>query len=395
MRLAICFTNFGPYHLARLRALGTALRTRGDELIAYEITGAESRYPWRVERGDVPFRWITFFPERTLERLPASVCRAAMRAALDRDSPDAVAIVGYARPECVTALRWSRRHRRPAVLMSESQRIDHPRTWWKEEVKSQRVRRFDAALVGGPAHRDYLIDLGLPQDRIVLGYNAVDNHWYEAASAARRRDPAAREKVCARPYLLAVSRFVPEKNLDGLVRAYAAYRSSLAASEQPWDLVLCGGHPPRAFEALIASLGVADSVHCPGFLQAEQLIDWYAFASAFVHPSRMEPWGLAVNEAAACGLPILVSARAGCAETLVPDPPGTTGRRFDPFDHEELIAAMLWMARLSAGDREAMGKRALRAVGEWGPDRFASGTLEALRIAQSASVRRHVLEFVP
>ena len=70
---------------------------------------------------------------------------------LDRDQPDALGIVGYARPESMAAARWARRHDAVSILMSESQAIDRPRTWWKELIKSRRVRLFDAALVGGPS----------------------------------------------------------------------------------------------------------------------------------------------------------------------------------------------------------------------------------------------------
>ena len=47
MKFAVCFTNFGPYHLARLRALAARLSTRGARLIGYEVAGSEQRYPWR------------------------------------------------------------------------------------------------------------------------------------------------------------------------------------------------------------------------------------------------------------------------------------------------------------------------------------------------------------
>ena len=178
MIFAICFTNFGPYHLARLRALASRLRERGDCLIAYEMAATEQTYPWQCSKRAEPFDWITFFPDRVLETLTASDCATTIVQALDRDQPDAVGIVGYTRPESIAAARWARRNRQTAILMSESQAVDRPRTWWKEMIKRHRLRLFDAALVGGPNHRDYLIDLGMPADRITVGYNAVDNGFF-------------------------------------------------------------------------------------------------------------------------------------------------------------------------------------------------------------------------
>ena len=103
MKLAVCFTNFGPYHLARLRALAVRLRAAGARLIAYEVAGSEQKYPWCRSRSDEPFEWITLFPDRALETILHGDCRLAIKEALDRDRPDAVGMVGYARPESMAA----------------------------------------------------------------------------------------------------------------------------------------------------------------------------------------------------------------------------------------------------------------------------------------------------
>lgn len=389
--LAISFTNCGPYHLARLRALSQALGAAGGRLIAYEIAGTERLYPWAREHGKEPFEWVTLFPNRTLETIPRSACSKAIREALQRDRPDIVAAVGYSRPESNALLRWAGRTGRPAILMSESQAIDHARVWWKEAVKRTRVRRFSSALVGGPPHRDYLVDLGMPRERIVLGYNAVDNERYARQAERARQSPEGREGLPRSPYFLAVNRFTPEKNLARLVRAYAQYRTSTAA-EGAWDLVLCGDGPGASeVDDAVRASGFADSIHRPGFLQADELSRWYAFASAFVHPSLLEPWGLVVNEAAACGLPLLVSDRAGCGATLVPELPPTTGRRFNPLDVEALSSSLGWMASLASADRLALGQRARDLVGQWGPERFAQGTLESMKIALSPPLRKRPL----
>lgn len=382
MRLAVSFTNLGPYHLARLRALASALHEEGGELLVYETAGTERRYPWQTLRAREAFSWTTLFPGLALESVPASACSGAVKQALARDLPDAVAICGYARPESLAALNWAKRHRRPAVLMSESQKADRPRVWWKEAVKRRRVQRFDSALVGGPSHRDYLVDLGLPAGRTALGYNAVDNLRYARQAERARTSPTARQDLPGRPYFLCVARSAPEKNLISLLHAFSRYREA-AGPHSAWDLVLCGpGRDEGEIVRETSGLGLADSVHCPGFLQADELAAWYTFASGFVLPSKSEPWGLVVNEAAACGLPLLVSERAGCAETLVPDPPGTTGMRFDPTDIEAMAVSMAWLSALDSGERAEMGRRSSEVVAQWGPERFASGMVEALRLAR-------------
>jgi len=388
MTLAVCFTNFGPYHLTRLRALAHRLGERGDRLVAYEVAGSERRYPWSRSQADEPFAWTTLFPDRVLETLDPAACRRAIGVALDRDRPDALGIVGYARPESMAAARWARRHGRPAILMSESRAIDRPRVWWKELIKKRRLRWFDSALVGGPAHRDYLANLGMHSDRVALGYNAVDNDYFAKQALGWRESPEGRSGLPAAPYFLTVCRFVSEKNLVRLVRAFARLRQQSDTSAA-WDLVLCGDGPGSGeVEAAIAMSGCAQAIHRPGFLQADALPRWYAHAAAFVLPSLSEPWGLVVNEAAASGLPLLVSTHAGCALTLVPEPEGTTGSRFDPLDLGAMTTKLGWMAALPEESRRAMGQRAAEVVSHWGPDRFALGAMEALELARTAPRRR-------
>ena len=343
----------------------------------------EKTYPWSRSRLEEPFTWITLFPERVVETIEPSACRRAMVEALDKEQPDALGLVGYARPESIAAARWARRHGRPAILMSESQAIDRPHTWWKELIKMQRVRLFDAALVGGPGHRDYLVELGMPANRIALGYNAVDNDYFAARARFWRESPTGRSGLPVAPFFLTVCRFAPEKNLIRLIRAFSRYREQ-SDPRTAWDLVVCGDGPSASeVELAIAQSGCERLIHRPGFLQADALLRYYAQAAAFVLPSVSEPWGLVVNEAAASDLPLLVSTRAGCSATLVPEPPGTTGGRFNPTDVEEMTTKLAWMASTALPDRRAMGLRAAEIVSNWGPDRFASGTMEALEYARA------------
>ncbi|WP_165074909.1 glycosyltransferase family 4 protein [Paludisphaera rhizosphaerae] len=385
MKYAVCFTNFGPYHLARLRALAARLSARGDRLIAYETAGGERLYPWTRAEGEEPFDRVVLFPGRALEDIPAGACTEAMTEALDRDRPDAVAAVGYVRPESLALARWGRRRRIPTILMSESQAVDRPRAWYKEIIKSRRLRLFDAALCGGPSHREYLVDLGLPADRIALGYNAVDHDFFANQADAWRRLPGSRAEMPEGPFFLSVSRFAPEKNLPKLIEAFGLYR----AQGGSWDLVLCGDGP-QANEVAesIAKSGCEGSIHRPGFLQADALARWYAHAGAFVLASVSEPWGLVANEAAAAGLPLLLSSRCGCARTLVPDPQGETGARFDPNDARDISAKLEWAATLSEPDRQTVARRSREVAAEWGPERFAIGATEAWEIAASRPRRR-------
>jgi len=86
-----------------------------------------------------------------------------------------------------------------------------------------------------------------------------------------------------------------------------------------------------------------------------------------------------------------VSERAGAAGTLVPEPRGITGGRFDPYDTDAIAASLKWMADLDPAERSAMGRSAASVVADWGPERFADGLVEAATLGGTTSTRQLAL----
>jgi glycosyltransferase involved in cell wall biosynthesis len=386
-RIAVVWARFGPYHVARLRATAALAGRDGGEIAGIEVASSDGIYAWDPVADDRGFVRKTLFPGARYETLSRREIGAKMFCALDLLAPEAVAVNGWSVAEAQAAIAWAVRRGRVVVLMSESKTDDLTRRWWKETLKRGLIGLADSALVGGRLHRDYLESLGFPSERVVLGYDAVDNdHFRHGADAARAAGASARAPMgLPQRYFFACTRFVLRKNVDGLLSAYAIYRQK--ARQAPWALVIAGsGAEAKRLAALERELGLKGVVW-PGFLQYEHLPLYYGLASAFVHPAISEPWGLVVNEAAASGLPLLVSARAGAAAELVRD--GENGYVIDPLDPEALAAAMVRLAELSDAARAEMGSRSRAIAEQWGPLRFASGLLAAAAMGnRSARARR-------
>jgi glycosyltransferase involved in cell wall biosynthesis len=181
-----------------------------------------------------------------------------------------------------------------------------------------------------------------------------------------------------RHYFLAVNRFIAKKNLTRLLLAYARYRSQ--RGEHAWKLVMLGDGPLReSLYEQCRDLQLEKDVLFPGFAQYDLLPAYYGLASAFVHASVVEQWGLVVNEAMAAGLPVIVSNRCGCVPELVSE--GRNGFTFDPFDVAELTGLM---ARVSDHPNlDGMGEASRTIIGQWSPDRFAEGMLRAAETASA------------
>jgi 1,2-diacylglycerol 3-alpha-glucosyltransferase len=376
--VVVIFSRLGPYHLARLRGASAELARHGLGLAAIAVAGSDRVYAWdRVDDQQVCPTTV-LFPEQSYEAVGERALTRALKAALDQLNPVAVALPGWAFSEALHGLAWCRRHRRPAVLMSESSREDHPRLWPRELIKQNLVRRFSSALVGGVRHVAYARQLGIPRAAIFTGYDAVDNDYFAAGAEQARRNADALRTTHRLParYVLTSSRFVAKKNLDGLLRGYAQY---VARTPHARDLVVCGDGDLRPrLHALARELGLEQRVHWPGFVQYPDLPVFYALADAFVLASTIEPWGLVVNEAMACGLPVLVSDRCGCAPDLVQE--GRNGFTFKPRPAAAVAEALARLPDEPAA-LAALGDASRRIVASFSPRAFGQGLLDAVRLA--------------
>ncbi len=116
------------------------------------------------------------------------------------------------------------------------------------------------------------------------------------------------------------------------------------------------------------------SVYFPGFLQRDELAELYALAEALVFPTHSDPWGLVVNEAMSCGLPILVTDVAGCAADLVEE--GSNGFVIPARDSAKLAAAMTFVAT-DATSRMRMSMESSLRIQSFSPAQWADGMLRA------------------
>ncbi len=389
--IAIQFARLGPYHLARINSAVEAL-SPGWEVIALETAGTDSTYDWQQETGKQSWNRHTVFPDHEWESIPSRTIKSRFTTVLDQLQPDAIAIAGWGSPDARACLSWCKKNDAKAIVMSETREVDGQRSWWKELVKKRLVSQFDAGLVGARSHRDYLVKLGMPAGEIQFGYNVVDNHYFKTETDHLRQEDAS---LTLRPYFLASNRFIERKNLNRLVSAYAEATSHTASIAKGWDLCLLGDGPLMSqlkTQATNAGLTVAEvapwetrpedrgepTVFFPGFRQIEELPRFYAHAGCFVHPALEEPWGLVINEAMACRLPILSSSNVGAAEELVID--GFNGSKFDPKSSASIANSIVKITQLTAAQLTKVGHDSLVHLEKICPTRaFGVGLAKLLR----------------
>lgn len=377
MHVVVVFVSIGRYHAARLHAAYKSCQSRRWQLTAVQITDDSLDHPWGdfVAESLAPVETLLPSSENSMDARQdtfSQVAGAKLKECLERLKPDAVLLPGYALPAARAGLEWCRRHKVATVIMSDSKEDDAPRVWWREKVKERIVRRFDAALVAGEIHKEYLVKLGMKPAAVFPGYDVVGNKDFHPSRIRHLAKPIER------PYFLAINRFVSKKNLPFLLHAYADYRRRITNTEA-WDLVLCGdGELRPQIEKILFNNEITDAVHLPGFLEQTDLLPYFAHAKCFIHASLQEQWGLVVNEAMAAGLPVLVSKSCGCFADLVVE--GINGFGFDPTNETELVDLML---RVSSDEAKSaqMGEASLAHIQNFSPDYFAENLIRAVEYA--------------
>ena len=383
-RVAAIIINLVPYHHARWEACAV-------------LTGSETHLVELTDRDE--FKVLEFSKEAHFARhtlFPKSgsveaVLAQSMMKTLDAIRPDVVCVSGWGLSVSLAAMKWAALRCIPIVMLSESNEFDEARSTIKEWIKRRLVGLCSAGLAGGSPQAEYLVKLGLPIERVFVGYDVVDNRYF----AERSEELGARSLDLGetkRPFFLACARFGKKKNLPGLIRAYSRYREKTLHSTldcRPstlFDLVIAGDGEGRAeIERTIRECGNSDYVHLVGAKGYTELPSYYAQAGAFIHASTTEQWGLVVNEAMASGLPVLVSNRCGCASDLVKE--GENGWTFDPTNEEQMADLMLRIASDEKA-RVQMGAKSREIIAEWGPERFASGVKAAVDAALAAPKKK-------
>jgi glycosyltransferase involved in cell wall biosynthesis len=211
----------------------------------------------------------------------------------------------------------------------------------RKEVRSQRSEDEGQTAGSAPhAHRRSQSDAtGLP-------HSASNNQYSES--------------------FLYVGRYVPEKGIDTLAAAYAAYCKRV---EKPWKLVCAGAGPLR--ETLMAA-GAEDR----GFVQPLDLPALMHSATAFVLPSRFEPWGVVVQEAAASGLPLILSDACGAGAHLLRHL--YNGFSFPSGSVDGLVRAMRAMHGATQDDRKNFGLASFELSKQYTPQLWAARLLAGL-----------------
>lgn len=156
-------------------------------------------------------------------------------------------------------------------------------------------RAFSHLWVAGIYQFEYARKLGFKKDEIIFSSLSCSSAFFDGGRVSRKKDSSIKR-------LLFVGRLVEDKGFDLLIKAWNKINL-----KSDWKLIIIGSGPLRNL------VGNASDIQILGQMDNDEVMYQMKSADCFVLPSRFEPWGVVIHEAAAAGLPIIASKVCGSA----------------------------------------------------------------------------------
>lgn len=320
-----------PYAVDFYRALERSMKEAGWHLLI--LVGSRSTYrPWSklgVSEGDPLFQFIPGTPAPAwVQRLLGSSARdqillpggSGVIGLLEGLKPDLL-ILNERNPLNLRVAWWARGRQLPCVLATDIGQSPPPHAVTRFHLAYHRLVRglFDGAIAKTKDAETAFVKDGAPAP--VLAPHGINTDRFPEGSGDGKSEPFQ---------FIFVGALDASKGLD--ILAEAGRRLHAKGYRFVIRLVGTGSWTPPEADAGAPWISFA------GFQEGESLLKEYHAASAFILPSLGDTYGVVVHEAAACGLPLIVTTASGASRTLVVE--GESGYRVEAGDATALADRM-------------------------------------------------------
>ena len=288
--------------------------------------------------------------------------RQALLKNIKEQTPDAVLIYGWNFPGHFFLMR-KLKGKIPVWFRGDSHLIDPLPTfkrWLRRRALTWIYRHVDHCFAVGSNNEDYFLEHGLNESQLSRAPHAIDNEWFQADDAERSKEALAWRRTLGIPdqdkVILFSGKLEEKKEPELLIKAWQLL-------DDPTQHLILGGTGILETQ-LHSDYAELPNIHFIGFQNQSKMPVLYRMAQVFCLPSKgpNETWGLAINEALACGIPCIASDRVGCARDILTNP--QLGRVFPSGDVNALKEALL--ASLSSGPPDSTTLAAFRSEYSYG-----------------------------
>jgi len=372
-RVVILTEIISPYRIPVFNEISSSL---GNCLLVLFLSETIKERKWRVDKEAIKFNYkvLPSLSLRLRENDFPSFFNLTTFFALAGYSPDTIIIGGYQHPTFLLVMLYAKLRKKKLILWCESTKADKRRqNKLIEAYKRWFIRNCSGYIVPGRASFEYLLGLGASPEKIYIAPNSIDNDYFSSAGEAYRKEKDKSKKSLGYPekLILYVGRLIDKKGVLDLLKAF----QEISRERTGLGLLLVGEGEGEGRYKELCRRNNLKNVFFPGFVQQADLPAYYALGDIFVLPTHSDPWGLVLNEAMACGLPVITSSAAGAARDLVNE--GINGYIYKAGETAELVSRLREILA-DEEKRRRFGGESLRIIKGYSPLKTAEGFFRAI-----------------
>ena len=214
------------------------------------------------------------------------------------DEYDLVAIYDYSTKEAIKLMLKCILHNKKYILNCDGAFIN--KNIFKKIIKIFFVSRASACLANGEHAKQYFLNFGADESKVYLHKFSTLKKTDITNYPINKVDLKEQLGLENRKTIIAVGQFIYRKGFDSLLLAWKDIPSS-------WQLLIIGGGEKEIEYKNFIKNNTLSNVILIEFKNKLELFKYYRAADLFVLPTREDIWGLVINEAMACGLPVITT----------------------------------------------------------------------------------------
>ena len=300
---------------------------------------------------------------------------------LIREHYDVVISGGWLDFACQAAFFISKITGKPYIIWSESTTYEPGLLRWISlPLVRLMVRHSDACIASGKRAKEYFNCLGADEKKIFTALCTVDIDHFRRVSQLTRKNKCEMKRslgIRTEKVILYVGQLIERKGVKYLVEAYNQLRKEC---DDVSLLILGYGYQKEELQELCQSQNIPD-VCFVNHVEIDEMPKLYSIADLFVLPSCRDIWGLVLNEAMACGLPVITTRKVGASVDLVRE--GVNGYIVAEKNIHELYRAIKKIV-IDSSLGEKMGQESSRLIQRFSIDSAVNGFLSAVEYVMSS-----------
>ena len=346
MTLVFLHNDFKVYWRGRLYFLRKFFKERNINIHVIEIFGNESAYSFDESRNQEEW-WDCLFETQKFSELSTKEVSCKIMSRLDSLNPDFLVCGPIAFTSGAIGMRWAYKRKKKVILFDDSKHSHYKRSFLVNYIKLNLTNLAEGILVPSTEYDEEYSKWKIKKEKLYYGLNCIDNKYF---SSFRSKNFIDSKKI------ICVARLVPIKNLETLLNCW----KTIENSNPEYRLIIIGDGPEQKKLSKVKNDLQLKNVQFLGNQTRRTIAKKLSESEAFILPSYLEGWAMVVNEAMAAGLPVILSEKINAGHTLLKN--SINGYSFDPYNPEEITAAILKFINLTIEEKVIMSQKAISEI---------------------------------